>query len=155
MSDRLTCVQIEFYPEFANHWLRFGEPDHWLDLDRRRALAAFKPGRLFGYVRWRANEYGTQVWRFTIAQSATPSVPLTRVEGVDPGGEVLLRVTGKAKVTRALVQIDVLEAAGFEPAQASLSYYRHVQNQLATGRPIHAYGEAQHAAYMAGRKVAS
>lgn len=60
MSEHFTHVEIAFYPEFLNHWLRFGEPDQWLDLDRRRLLALFKPGRVFGYVRWRANEYGTQ-----------------------------------------------------------------------------------------------
>lgn len=115
MSEQLTRVEIAFYPEHLNHWLRFGEPDEQHDLDRRRALALFKPGRVFGYVRWRANEYGTQDWRFTIVKTVAPSLLLSRIEGIDPGGEVLLLVTGNTKVKRALLQIDALEAGGFEP----------------------------------------
>ena len=112
MSELFTRVEIAFYPEYLNHWLRFGEPDEQQDLDRRRSLALFKPGRVFGYVRWRANEYGTQDWRFTIVRTAAPSLLLSRIEGVTPGGEVLLLASGNAKVKRALLQIDALEAAG-------------------------------------------
>lgn len=54
MSEPFTRVEIAFYPEHLNHWLRFGEPDEQQDLDRRRSLALFKPARVFGYVRWRA-----------------------------------------------------------------------------------------------------
>jgi len=154
MSEPLTCVQIAFYPEFANYWLRFGAPDHWLDLDRRRALALFRPGRLFGYVRWRANEFGTQDWRFTVVQAAAPSVFLNRIEGVDPGGEVLLLTSGNARVMRAFSQIDAIETAGFQPADVSSAYYRHVHNRLAVGRRTHAYCETQHAAHLADRKLA-
>ena len=55
MSDLLTAVEIAFYPEFENHWLRFGVPDMELDLDRRRSLSLFRSGRVFGYVQWFAN----------------------------------------------------------------------------------------------------
>ncbi|GER05593.1 hypothetical protein JCM17846_32750 [Iodidimonas nitroreducens] len=110
MSEHFTRVEIVFYPEHLNHWLRFGAPDVQQDLDRRRSLALFKPGQVFGYIRWRANEYGTQEWRFTIVRAAEPSLLLSRIPGVCPGGEVLLLVTGNTKVKRALLQIDVLEA---------------------------------------------
>ena len=155
MCEHLTCVQIAFYPEFVNHWLRFGEPDHWLDLDRRRAMAFFGPSRMFGYVRWQANEFGTEEWRFTVGQAVAPSASLWRIEGVGPGGGVLLLASGKAKVKRALSQIDALEARGFEPTEVSPSYYRHVHNRIAAAQPIRHYSEAQHAAHLAARKVLS
>lgn len=155
MSESFTRVEIAFYPEHLNHWLRFGEPDGQQDLDRRRSLALFKPGRIFGYVRWRANEYGTQDWRFTIVQSAEPSLLFSCIEGVSPGGEVLLLVTGNTKVKRALLQIDALEAVGFEPANVSPAYYRHVHNRITAGQPIRPYSTAQHEAHLAGRRVAS
>lgn len=155
MCEHLTCVQIAFYPEFVNHWLRFGEPDDWLDLDRRRAMAFFGPGRVFGYVRWQANEFGTQDWRFTIGQAMAPAVLLSRIEGVGPGGVVLLLASGKAKVKRALLQIDTLEALGFDPAEVSPSYYRHIHNRIVAGQSIRHYGEGQHAAHLAARKVLS
>lgn len=155
MSEPLTRVEIAFYPEHLNHWLRFGEPDEQHDLDRRRSLTLFKPGRVFGYVRWRANEYGTQEWRFTIVRTAEPSRFLSRIDGVTPGGEVLLLVTGNAKVKRTLLQVDALEAAGFEPADVSPAYYRHVHNRITAGQPVRAYSMAQHAAHLAARQVAS
>ncbi len=153
MSETFTRVEIAFYPEHLNHWLRFGAPDEQQDLDRRRSLAFFTPGQIFGYVRWRANEYGTQDWRFTIVKTAEPSLLLSRIEGVDPGGEVLLLATGNTKVKRALLQIDALEADGFEPADVSPAYYRHVHNRIATRRPIRAYSMAQHEAYLAAQRV--
>ncbi len=155
MSELFTRVEIAFYPEYLNHWLRFGEPDEQQDLDRRRSLALFKPGRVFGYVRWRANEYGTQDWRFTIVRTAAPSLLLSRIEGVTPGGEVLLLASGNAKVKRALLQIDALEAAGFQPADVSPAYYRHVHNRITAGQPVRAYSTAQHTANLAARQVAS
>lgn len=153
MFEPFTRVEIAFYPEHLNHWLRFGEPDEQQDLDRRRSLALFKPDRIFGYVRWRANEYGTQDWRFTIVQTAEPSLLLSRIDGVTPGGEVLLLVTGNTKVKRALLQIDALEAAEFEPADVSPVYYRHVHNRIAARRPVRAYSMAQHEAYVAAQRV--
>lgn len=155
MSEPFTRVEIAFYPEHLNHWLRFGEPDERHDFDRRRSLALFKSGRVFGYVRWRANEYGTQDWRFTIVQTAEPSLLLSRIEGVTPGGEVLLLATGNARVKRALLQIDALEADGFEPADVSPAYYRHVHNRIAAGQPIRAYSTAQHEAHLATQGVSS
>lgn len=154
MSEPFTRVEIAFYPEHLNNWLRFGEPDEQQGLDRRRSLALFKPRRIFGYVRWRANEYGTQDWRFTVVQTAEPSLLLSRIEGITPGGEVLLLVRGNARVKRALLEIDALEAAGFEPADVSPAYYRHVHNRITAGQSIRAYTEAQHAAHLAARQVA-
>ena len=153
MSESYTRVEIAFYPENLNYWLRFGMPDQQHDLDRRRSVALFKPRRVFGYVRWRANEYGTRDWRFTIVQSREPSLLISRIEGVQPGGEMLLLATGSAKVKRALLQIDVLEAGGFEPAEVSLDYYRHVHNRITTSRPVTSYSEDQHAAFRAATVV--
>lgn len=155
MAEPLTRVEIVFYPEFVNHWLRFGEADEWRDLDRRRALAFFKPGRVFGYVRWQANEFGTQDWRFTVVQTREPSTLLSRVPGVTPGGEVLLLLTGKTKVKQTLLQIDAIEAMGLDPADVSSAYYRHLHNRILAGKPIRPYSPEQHLAHLAARKIAS
>ena len=155
MTDDLTRVEIAFYPEHLNFWLRFGAPDEQFDLDRRRSLALFKPGRVFGYVRWHANEYGTQEWRFTIIQSAEPLLMLSRIGGVQPGGDVLLLATGATKVKRALLQIDVLEAAGFNAADVSPAYYRHVHNRIGASSDVTPYSQDQHAAFQAAKAVAS
>ncbi len=153
MNRHFTRVEIAFYPEYLNHWLRFGTEDEWLDLDRRRALAFFEPGRIFGHVRWRANLFGTREWRFTIIHTAMPGKRLSRVPGVLPGGEILLQASGGAAVKRALKEIDRLEMDGFEPADVSPSYYRHVHNRLVTRSRIRTYSHDQHAAWQALRRV--
>ena len=155
MSESFTRVEIAFCPEHLNWWLRFGRPDVEEDLDRRRSLALFGPGRIFGYVRWRANEYGTQDWRFTIIQSAAPTLMLSKIRGVHPGGDILLLATGNAKVKRALLQIDMLEAAGFDAIEVSPAYYRHVHNRISESREVTPYSQDQHVAFQAAKAVAS
>ena len=54
---------------------------------------------------------------------------------------------------RALLQIDALEAAGFEPADVSPAYYRHVHNRITAGQSIRPYPTAQHDAHLAAQVV--
>lgn len=154
MVDEVTRVEIAFYPEHFNDWLRFGTPDHVYFLDRRRSLALFAADRTFGYVRWRAGDYGTARWRFVVARTGDRT-RLERLEGVDPGAEILLAVSGATLVPRALAQIDRLEKDGFDPADVSPRYYRHLQNRLATGKPPQPYSADQHAAWCAAQKLLS
>ena len=149
MSDALTRVEIVFLPDYLNHWLRFGMPNREHVLDRRRALALFAPGRVFGYVRWWANEYGTRGWRLTVVETAAPGRAMSRIEGVHPGGHILLSAVGAARVKRALAAVDALEAAGFDPAEASSNHFRHIHNRIATGQPIRPYSHDRHAAHRA------
>ncbi len=153
MCKIFTSVEIAFYPEYLNHWLRFGEPVCDFDLDRRRSLAIFKPGQIFGYIRWRANEYGTQEWRFVIVRAAEPQQPISRFTGIQPGGEIILLVSGNTKVKRVLSQIDLLEYNGLNPSEVSPAFYRHAHNRALIGLPVRGYSSAQHDAYLAARKV--
>ena len=155
MREVLTAVEIAFYPEFINFWLRFGKPDAQHSLDRRRSLALFGPGQIFGYVRWRANAYGTQDWRIIIAQTAAAPTSMSRLEGVYPGAELLLFATGNARVKRVLAQLDTLEAAGFDPAEISPAHVRHMHNRIAVSCPVTPYSADQHAAFLAARAVRS
>jgi len=149
----LTRVEIVFLPEFVNHWLRFGQADEWQDLDRRRAFAYFRPGRVFGYVRWEASEYGTQAWRLFVVRSGGAAFPLDRVPGITPGGELLLDADGAAAVKRALAAIDAIEALGIDPADVSPVYFLHVHNRLRSRLPVRPYTSERHAAHVAARAV--
>ena len=155
MNDFFTRVEITFYPDHLNHWLRFGSPDDRLVLDRQRSLALFKPGRIFGYIRWRGNEYGTQDWRIIVVRTGKPSCVLSRIEGVYPGAEILLFTKGNTRVKRALCKIEALETHGFELGIVSPAYYRHIHNRIVTRRPLHAYSGAQHGAHLAALQVVS
>lgn len=154
MSDRnLTRVEIAFYPDYLNYRLRFGKPVRTAELDKRRSLAFFEPGQVLGYVRWHANEYGTQEWRFIVAEAQEPHAMLSRPAGIQPGVEVLLFLTGAAHVRRALGIIDALETRGFPPEDISPSYYRHLHVRIATNRDIRPYSSLQHVAHLAAKRV--
>ena len=153
MTEFFTGVEIAFYTEHLNYWLRFGKPVRVATLERRRSLSFFQPGQVFGYVRWRANDYGTQDWRIAIVRTGAPLQVLTRLEGVRPGGDVLLSATGNRRVKRVLAQLDALEAAGFKLAEISCAYYRQVHNRIAASRPVTPYSDQQHAAFLAARAV--
>lgn len=154
MFDHFTRVEIALYPAQLRYWLRFGEPDEQHKFDRRRSVALFRPGRLFGYVRRSVGEDGSVDWRFTVVKTAAPSRFLGRIDGVQPGGDVYLQVAGKRRVKRALLQIDTLEAHGFRPTEVSPAYYRQIDNRISSGQAIRAYSAAEHAAHLAARRTA-
>ncbi len=62
-------------------------------LRKSQKLYAFGVGQVFGYIRWKANKYGTVDWRLYICQ-ASLSGQVTRVPGIIPGAKVLLSVHG-------------------------------------------------------------
>ncbi|MFN3225785.1 MAG: DUF2840 domain-containing protein [Hyphomicrobiales bacterium] len=155
MSEFFTGVEIAFYPEFVNYWLRFGAPDVTHLLDRRRSLVVFGPGQILGYVRWRANAYGTQDWRIVIMRTGAPPQVVSRLAGVHPGADILLSAIGKVRVKRVLAQLDALEAAGFDLPKISPAYVRHLHNRIAISRPVRCYSHNQHAASLAAQTVRS
>ena len=153
MGELLTRVEVLYLPDLVNYWLPCGNARHWEELDRRRALAYFVPGKVIGYVRWEANEYGTTFWRFWIAIAGRSGNRLQRVPGIRPGAEVLLDASGKARVKRALGAIDGLTANQFDPAHVAPAYFRHLQIRVHTRRPVRAYTAAQYRAEAIRRKL--
>ena len=153
MCRVFTRVEVAFYPEYLNNWLRFGDPIYNFDLDRRRSLAIFKPGQIFGYIRWRANEYGTQEWHFVIVKAVEPLHRMSCFAGIQPGGQILLTTSGNVKVKRVLAQIDLLENDGFDPSKVSPNFYRQIHNRTMIGLSVRGYSSQQHEAYLAAREV--
>ncbi|MHA7774681.1 DUF2840 domain-containing protein [Roseibium sp. M-1] len=154
MSEQfLTVVDLVFYPEFRNDRLRFGAPRQRLTLDKRRALAVFRPGALFGYLRWTANEFGTQIWSLAVGRTARPGEPITRLQGVRPGAEILLQLSGAARVKRILKHLDALETSGFALPEISPAYYRHLHNRSLTGFGFRPYSIGQQRAVQASDRV--
>ena len=103
-----TLIQCHFVRGILNHRLRFGKPDTLIKLDKYRQLACFKSGRTLGYIRWRANEYGTQEWRFFILKAQNQGI-LTRVPGITPAVKILASFNGAQSVKRALSAFDEVE----------------------------------------------
>ena len=131
MSD-MTIIQCHFVRGILNHRIRFGTPIKTIKLDKYRNLACFESRKTLGYIRWRANEFGTQDWRFFILQTRNDGL-LTRVPGVTPAVKLLASFHGTDPVKRALLAFDEVEkeCAG-ELSGLSDSYWLGFQNHLNT-----------------------
>jgi Protein of unknown function (DUF2840) len=144
----LTRVRIAFIQDRVNDWLRFGRFHRERVVDQQRRDVYFTPHAVFCYMTWRANDYGTTLWRIDILRAVAPGERASQVSGVAPGAEILLRASGKAKVLRVLALIDAIEAQDIRPDVVSTDYWRTVHNQLAANHePIVLHGRA-HAAYL-------
>ncbi len=146
MVDRrgeLLAVPIRFERGRVNDRLRFGSPDRSEFLDRSRGAAYFGAGKIFGYVRWRANQYGTQHWSLIVAQVLSPDA-----EKAADRYETLANFHGSSRIEKALKMIDELEKDGFDPAEISPSWWIVTGNRLNVRMQARAYSHAQHKAFL-------
>jgi hypothetical protein len=154
MTVPLTEVESHFLRDRLNHRVRFGHPTRETYIDRRRARAWFEPKSIFGYVRWENGAFGSVLWRLYVLRAGAPGDALCRVPGVRPGAEILLRLDGGPKVKPALLIIDNLEDRGFDPAEVSPDYWRHINGRLAASGTVRPYSAEQHAAWRERREIA-
>ena len=135
------------------HWIRFGRIAKDRILSRRTRVVSFRPGAIFAFVRWASNDFGTVVSRLDIVRAVEVGAPYQTLPYVQPGGELLLRVSGWPKVERVLQAIDAVEALDVDPADAAPDYWRHLHNRLAAGHDPRTYTREQHRAWLKRRSV--
>ena len=68
-SDGLTHVELTWIEKRIEHWIRFGRVAKDQIVDRRRRIVSFRPGAVFAFVRWAANDYGTVFSRIDIVRA--------------------------------------------------------------------------------------
>lgn len=130
-----TLVQLHFVKGMINHRLRFGRPDTLTKLDKYRSVASFKSGSLFGYIRWRANEYGTQDWRVYVLKAQSYGY-ISVASGVTPAVKILLSAQGKPAAQRCLRALDDLEKeAGGNLETVPESYWLGFNNAILLRKP--------------------
>ncbi len=144
-SRGLTRVTVLFLADRVNDRVRFGTPVAERIIDRRARIELYEPGAVFGYIQWRADRYGTQLWRLWVLQAATPGERAETVPGIAPGTHIWLSAAGMARVTRTLTLIDAIEAQGLDPAVLPESYWRTVHNRIAAGLEPRVYAPTEHA----------
>jgi len=156
-AEQLTAVYIRYRKNRINHRLRFGTPSIQTRLGWHESLISFAPDQIFGYIRWSANEYGTQDWRLFVCKVGGKSQNmiglsggntgrhnrLTRIPGVLPGAHVLLKTQGATRVKRALKFIDTLESEMGDLGLVTENYWRHLHNRLEVNRPPHTFSALQ------------
>jgi hypothetical protein len=153
VRDDRTRVDLLWIEKTIERWIRFGRPVEDQVLDRRRRRVAFAPGAVFAYVRWVGGDYGTLVSRIDILRAVAPGQPYQTVPTVDPGAEILLRISGWPKVQQVLQAIDAVDAIGVDPADAAPDHWRHIHNRMTAGEPPRAYTAERHRVWLQRREV--
>ena len=152
MSD-LTHVELLWLEKRIENWIRFGHAAQEQSLDRRRRILSFAPGNTFAFVRWMSNDYGTVVSRIDIVTAVAPGQRCATVPYVQPGGDILLRLSGWPKVERVLQLVDAVEALGVDPADVAPDYWHHVHNRLSVNEIPRKYTRSRHQAWLHRRKI--
>lgn len=152
-NDALTHVHLTWIEKRIEHWIRFGRIAKDEIVDRHRRIASFRPGAIFAFVRWAANDYGTVVSRIDIVRAVGADEPFTTLPFVRPGGDILLKIEGWAKVSQVLAAIDATEAASVDPCDAAPDHWRHVHNRIAAGQAPRPYTLERHRAWLKRREI--
>ena len=151
-SDNLTHVELTWIAKRIEHWIRFGCAVHEQVLDRRRRVLSFRPGDVFAFVRWAANDFGTVTSRIDIVRAVSSGEAYQTLPFVRPGGEILLKIDGWPKVEQALRHIDTIEASGIAPHDVAPDHWRHLHNRMSAGEAPREYTFARHQAWLKRRE---
>lgn len=148
----LTWVELVWFEQRIEHWIRFGRIVQEEILDRRRRRVAFAQG-VFAFVRWAGNDRGTIVSRIDVIRVVDAGEACSTVPGVTPGGDVLLRLSGWPRVQEALRAIDAVESLGVDAADAAPDHWRQVHNRLTARAAPEPYTRARHRAWRLRRSL--
>ena len=152
-DDGMTRVELTWIEKRIEHWIRFGRVAVDEIVDRRRRIVRFRPGAIFAFVRWAANDYGTIISRIDILRAILPGEAYQTVPFVRPGGEVLLKVEGWPKVEDVLRHIDAIEALGVDACDVAPDHWRHVAHRAQAGHAPRPYTAERHLAWLKRREI--
>ncbi|AXO16445.1 MAG: DUF2840 domain-containing protein [Oceanicaulis sp.] len=149
----LTRVELTWVEKRIEFWIRFGQEAGTQILDRSRRIVFFRPGAVFGFVRWTSNDYGTVVSRIDIVRAIAACNSYQTLPFVRPGGEILLKIEGWPKVEKVLRHVDAIEGLGIGPADVDPDHWRHVAHWMKAGEAPRAYTAERHAAWLRRQEV--
>ena len=152
-ADSLTHVELTHIEKRIENWIRFGRHVHEQILDRRRRVLSYRPGSVFGFVRWAANDFGTVASRIDIVRTVAPAEAYQTLAFIRPGGEILLTADGWPKVCQVLRLIDDVEAVGLDACDVAPDHWRHVANRMSVGQAPRAYTPERHQAWLKRREI--
>lgn len=149
----LTRVELTWVEKRTEYWIRFGHATGEQILDRSRRIVSFRPGAVFAFIRWAANDHGTIISRIDILRAVAPGESFQTLPFVRPGGEILLKVEGWPKVEAVLRHVDGIEAIGVDPAQVDPDHWRLVAHRMNAGGAPRPYTAERHAAWLRRREI--
>jgi hypothetical protein len=153
-TNNVTRVELLWLERRIENRIRFGRPVSEQILDRNRRVLCFAPGSVLAFVRWTSNDFGTVLSRIDILRAATPGQRYSTLPWINPGGDILLRLSGWPKVERVLQLIDAVEALEIDPIDVAPDYWHHIHNRLSVNETPRAYTRSRHRAWLNRRKIA-
>ncbi|MGO4339337.1 DUF2840 domain-containing protein [Labrys sp. KB_33_2] len=152
-EDALTHVELTWIDRRMENWIRFGHAVQERVLDQRRRVLSFRPGSIFAFLRWAANDYGTILSRIDIVRAVEPDEPYQTLPFVWRGGDILLKIDGWPKVEQVLRHIDAIEALGIDPTDVAPDHWQHVHNRMSAGLTPRSYTLGRHRAWLKRREI--
>ncbi len=152
LHDNLTHVELTWVEKRIENWIRFGREAREQVLDRRRRVVSYRPGNVFAFVRWAANDFGTIISRIDIVRAVKPGEPYQTLPFVRPGGDILLKIEGWPKVEQVLRHIDIVEAADIDASEVCPDHWRHLHHRLIAGEAPRPYTTERHQAWLKRRE---
>lgn len=149
----LTHVEVHWHEGAREDWFKFGKPVASRIVDRNVRSESYAAGQVFALVRWAANEHGTIRSSLDIVRAVERGEAYTTLAQVDPGGDILLSVSGWPKVAQVFRLIDAIEATGIDPCDVAPDHWRHVHNRLTIAAKPRTYTPERHAAWLARQRV--
>ena len=148
----LTEVELTHVPGKVERWIRFGRYRTERIVDRRRRVLGFAAGEVFAFVRWASNDHGTVQSRIDIV-CAVDGRAFSTVPHVTPGAEILLCVSGWARVQAVFVAIDQAETVVTDAADVCPDHWRHIHHRMSARLPHRDYTSERHRAWLLRRKI--
>ncbi len=128
MDERLTLVELGKRLD-NRQTLVFGKPFEIVPCPHDSKLAVFMPGQIFGYERWRGNDYSTISWQFYVART-TVNAQTNAIPGVYPGADILFQSRGKDATRRAIRWVkSCTRQQGFTLEETPEYVWRQVANR--------------------------
>lgn len=152
-TPMLTHVEVHWHEGSREDWFKFGKPVASRIVDRHVRTESYASGQTFALVRWAANDHGTIRSSLDIVRAVARGEAYTTLAQVDPGGDILLSVSGWPKVAQVFRLIDAIEASGIDPCEVAPDHWRHVHNRLAIAAKPRAYTPERHQAWLARQRV--
>ena len=150
----LTQVELLWLEKRVETWIRFGHVAREHIIDDSRRVVSFAPNSIFAVVHWAANDYGTILSQIDILRAVAPGEPYAVAPDVQPGADILLRVSRWPKVEKVLHAIDAIEALGIDLTEAAPEHWRHVHNRLSVNEQPRSYTLSRHEAWLRRRRIA-
>ena len=151
--DELVHVELTWVEKRQENWIRFGTHAHEQIVDRRRRILSYRPGTVFAFVRWAANDFGTIISRIDIVRAVRRGEAYQTLPFVRPGGDILLKVESWPKVERVLQAIDAVQRLDIEPESVSPDHWRHIHNRITAGHAPRSYTLDQHRAFLLRKRT--